>query len=155
MAEAKKKQKNPLGLWIGGAMIVFGLFAVGSGISSLLDNKTRLLTPKGYISVEVADEPEERAKGLSDREYLDKNEGMLFVFDQTSTENCFWMKDTLIPLDMIWLDENKIVVTVEQNITPDTFPTSFCPEQPAAFGLEINAGRAQELDISPGSELRF
>ena len=120
-----------------------------------MDNQQRLFAPGGIITVEVADTAESRRIGLSNRESLYSNAGMLFVFDETLSTNCFWMKDTLIPLDMVWLDDEKRVVTITENVTPETYPDSFCPDEPAKYGLEINAFRADELRIEDGVELRF
>lgn len=148
-------QKPAWRLSLGVLLLAVGALAVFSGVSGLLDNRQQLIAPGGIINVEVADTAESRQQGLSNRQSLDRNSGMLFVFDETLDTNCFWMKDTLISLDMIWLNEDKQVITLTQNVTPDTFPESFCPDEPAKYGLEINAGRAEELRIEQGTELRF
>lgn len=157
MAEQKRdpNQKNPFRLWIAIGLLFFGLFAVINGVTSLLDNRTRLLAPDGIIEIEVVDTPELRQQGLSGRSSLPENEGMLFDFDDTATANCFWMKDMQFSLDMVWLDEDKNVITVISDVSPDTFPESFCPTSPAKYGLEINAGRASELGITDDVTLRF
>jgi len=59
MTQTHKKKKNPLGLWLGGALIVFGLLAVVNGVTSLTDNKTRLIAPSGIITVEKVETPED------------------------------------------------------------------------------------------------
>jgi len=150
------RKKNPLGLWLGAAMIVIGIIAVVNGVVSVTDNKTVLAAPGGALQVEVADTAETRFKGLSGRESLPDNEGMLFVFDDISSSNCFVMRDTLVDLDMVWLDENKSVVTIEADVKPESYPAeSFCPSEPAKYGLEIASGQAGELAIEIGKELRF
>ena len=148
-------RKHPLGLWLGVALLLFGLLAVYSGVSSLLDNKTRLIAPRGVLTVEVVDTPELRRQGLSDRQSLGNNEGMLFDFEQSSSQHCIWMKDMQFPLDIIWADENKQVVYIEQNVKLDTYPDSFCPDSVARYVLEINAGRSSEIGIEVGTTLRF
>ncbi len=150
-----RKKKNPFGLWLGGALIVFGLFAVVNGIVSLTDNKSRLIAPDGTITIETVETPEEKRRGLSGRNSISDGDGMLFTFDTQATSNCFWMKDMQFAIDMVWLDDQKNVVTVTENVAPDTFPESFCPESPASYGLEVGAGRASELGIEPGETLRF
>ena len=150
-----RSPKNPLRLWLGGAMIVLGVLAVGSGVVSLLDGKSRIIAPRGQISAEIADDAGERQNGLSNRKDLAPDAGMLFVFDDSSDQHCFWMKDTLIPLDMIWLDESKNVVTIRENVQPDSYPQSFCPDRDAKYVLEVNAGRASQLGIKENVELRF
>ncbi len=153
--EITQRRKNPLGLWIGVALVLFGILAVLNGVRSLTDNKTRLIAPRGVITVELADDQQERSVGLSGRSELARDAGMLFIFEEESVENCFWMKDTLINLDMIWMDSDKQVITVTENVSTDTFPENFCPESEAKYGLEINAGVADDLKITKGESLRF
>jgi uncharacterized membrane protein (UPF0127 family) len=149
--------QNPLRLYFGIAMVIIGLLALYSGISSLLDNRQRLFAPKGTIVVELAETPAQRTLGLSGRDSLPKDEGLLFIFDQESESNCFWMKDMNFAIDMVWLDSDKNVVTIKENATPESYETreTFCPDQPAKYGLEINTGKAAELGIEPTEKLRF
>ena len=113
------------------------------------------MTPnKTVITIENVQSDEDRALGLSGRESIG-DDGMLFEFDTISTENCFWMKDMQFAIDMIWLDEQKQVITVKENVAPDTYPESFCPEDAALYGLEVGAGRATELGIVTGETLKF
>jgi uncharacterized membrane protein (UPF0127 family) len=121
----------------------------------LFENTTRLITPNGFITVEVVDTPEKRTQGLSGREYLSEKAGMLFVFDNTSIKNCFWMKDMNFSIDMVWLNERREVVTVTPNVTPESYPETFCPEEPAKYGLELRDSNANNLDIVEGSKLRW
>jgi uncharacterized membrane protein (UPF0127 family) len=139
------------------ALVLFiaGFWAIYSGISSLLDNERRLLTPKGFISVEVVDTPELRRQGLSGLGSLADDRGMLFTFDEASTKNCFWMKDMKFSIDMVWMNEDREVVTVTPNVTPETYPETFCPEKSAKYGLEIPENRADELEIVSGETLRW
>jgi uncharacterized membrane protein (UPF0127 family) len=106
------------------------------------------------INLEIADTNETREDGLSDRESLASTTGMLFIFP-VSDKWAFWMQDTLIPLDMIWMDENYKVVYIKANVQPETFPESFAPLTPARFVLEVNAGFAAENHISVGSVLKI
>jgi uncharacterized membrane protein (UPF0127 family) len=142
-------------MWLGLALIFFGLFAVVNGIISLTDNKTRLIAPDNIITIEVVDTDEARQMGLSGRTRIDDKEGMLFVFDDPSTTNCFHMKDMLFSIDMIWLDEDKQVVTVIEGVAPDSFPEPFCPTEGAKYGLEVSDGNANDLGITEGVKLRF
>lgn len=102
--------------------------------------------------LEKADTNESRIRGLSGREVLAENAGMLFVFDSDG-EQCMWMKDTLISLDMIWLDSSKRVIKIEENITPDTFPTAFCPPSPARYVIELNQGEIKKNRILAGDTI--
>jgi uncharacterized membrane protein (UPF0127 family) len=79
---------------------------------------------------------------------------MLFVFPAASNWG-FWMKDTLIPLDMIWLDATGKVVYLQQNVATSTFPTVFAPpaSSPALYVIETNAGVAAKLGVKIGSTI--
>jgi len=103
---------------------------------------------KNCFSVELAKTTAEQEKGLMDRTELDKNKGMLFIFN-TEGVYSFWMKSTLIPLDMIWIGANKKVVFIARNVQP--CKTLICPTiNPlvnAKYVLEINAGLALEKRI--------
>jgi len=106
--------------------------------------------------VEVADTPALRQKGLMFREKLDSNRGMLFVFDEPG-EHRFWMKNTLIPLDIIWIDAEGEVVFIHHN-TPlcKADPCqSYGPPVKAKYVLELGSGVATRSGISQGSRLRI
>ena len=103
------------------------------------------------FSVEVADDPAERATGLMNREQMPRMSGMLFVY-QKPQPVAFWMKNTLIPLDMIFLDRTGTVQRVHENARPlDT--TAIPGGEAIQYVLEINAGMASLLGITPGSTL--
>ncbi len=105
-----------------------------------------------HFSVEVADDAAERARGLMFRESLDPAAGMLFVYD-LPRDVSFWMKNTLIPLDMIFADATGRVVRVHSMATPgDETPIPGGPD--VQFVLEVNGGLAGRLGIGPGAELR-
>jgi len=104
------------------------------------------------FSVEVADNASERAQGLMGRVSMPQSAGMLFVYHRTRPVS-FWMRNTLIPLDMIFLDEAGVVVRVHENARPlDETPISSIA--PARYVLEVNGGLSRALGISVGSELR-
>lgn len=107
------------------------------------------------VSCEVADEPKERSLGLMHRESLPENQGMLFVYD-TPQNRSFWMKNTLIPLDIIFIDENRIVLNVEEAFveqpeTPDGELTKYRSAGPALWVVEINQGLSAQNGISAGT----
>lgn len=110
------------------------------------------------INVEVADTQEKRVKGLSGRTSLDNNTGMLFVFDTKSINTAFWMKDMLIPLDIIWIKDGKII-KIDKNIpapasgTPDNKLIVYKPNQTVDFVLEVNAGFSDKNSIKVGQSL--
>lgn len=103
------------------------------------------------FSVEIARTQEEKARGLMFRESMAENHGMLFVFDDFALRS-FWMKNTLIPLDMIFIDENMTVVDVKTAEPCKENPCSTYSAQ-AKYVFEINAGLAEKYGIRKGSVL--
>ncbi|WP_291240491.1 DUF192 domain-containing protein [Gemmobacter sp.] len=108
--------------------------------------------PLARFHVEIADDSAERAKGLMFREAMASGAGMLFVYDRPQPA-AFWMKNTLIPLDMVFADARGVVTHVHANAVPgDESPI---PGGDAVqYVLEINGGLAARLGIVPGAELR-
>jgi len=100
------------------------------------------------MNVEIADDVEERAYGLMDRSYLPEDKGMLFVFEKPAIQK-FWMRDTLIPLDMVFLDEKGTILHIHKNAIPhDETPIS--SRFPASMVLEMNAGLAKRWELIEG-----
>jgi uncharacterized membrane protein (UPF0127 family) len=110
------------------------------------------------IQAELANTPQKRAEGLMYREHLADDRGMLFTFSQAETW-VFWMKNTKIPLDLIWINEKKQIIHMEQRVpictrTDDSCP-QYRPNEGALYVLELAAGRAEELKLQRGSKLQF
>jgi len=108
------------------------------------------------FSVELAKSQAEIEKGLMNRTKLEKNKGMLFIFKEESIYS-FWMKNTLIPLDMIWIDSNQKVVFIKENAEPckSLICMSINPGVKASYVLEINGGLVGEYKIKPGDSVEF
>jgi len=108
------------------------------------------------IEVELAQTPEEQAGGLQFRTSLELNSGMLFIFSE-SQQRSFWMKDTLIPLDMVWIDDSKKVIHVTRHAAPckGTLCPIYSPPSSIRYVLEVNAGYVDELGIRIGDRLKF
>ncbi len=151
----EKRKKSPVRLAFGIGIVVVGIVILAQGITGLTDNRQRAFAPDGFITIEVVDTPELRTQGLSGREGIAENDGMLFVFDEPSAQNCFWMKDMRFSIDMIWLDSDKTVLNVAPDVSPETFPERFCPEGDAKYGLELASGGAETYGLRPAEELRF
>lgn len=108
------------------------------------------------INVEVADTPEERSTGLSNRQSLKSDSGMVFIFPKDSRPT-FWMKDTNIPLDIIWINDNKIV-GIHENVPTeigkkDSELKRYTPTSVVDYVLEVNAGFSDTNKIKVGQSL--
>lgn len=137
---------------------VFAIFVlgatVGSALSSCLDDQVTVKGDFGTIrfAVETADDFEERAQGLMHRQTLPKLSGMLFVYDRPGNLT-FWMRNTLIPLDMIFVRPDGVIAHIHENARP-------LDETPISGGegnlvvLEINGGLASKFGIKAGDVLR-
>jgi uncharacterized membrane protein (UPF0127 family) len=102
------------------------------------------------IRAEVARTPEQRAKGLMHRTALGANDGMLFVFEQPAVQ-CFWMKNTLLPLSIAYLDDHGRIVNIAE-MEPRTLD-SHCSTRPVRLALEMNAGWFHKRGLEAGSRL--
>ncbi len=118
------------------------------------DDQAELRGPWGQarFTVEIADTEALRAQGLMHRERLARSAGMLFIYD-APTSPSFWMRNTLIPLDMVFVDERGLVTRVHKNARPlDETPIS--GGENVLMVLEINGGLSAMLGVAEGSELR-
>jgi len=115
------------------------------------------ITDKGEVpvTVEIADTPAKHARGLMNRSEMDYNSGMLFIFGNEATRS-FWMKNTLIPLDMIFIDSNYKIVNITKQAQPcKTIACEFYPSGvPAAYVVEVNGGFVDEKGIKIGDEIK-
>jgi YVTN family beta-propeller protein len=118
------------------------------------NNSSIVSIPEVYV--DIADDPSEHARGLMFKKNLEWNNGMLFVFGDEKTRS-FWMKNTLIPLDMLFIDSNLTIIDIKENAQPCIEANGSCPSyvsrQPAKFVLEVNAGFAQNKTVSVGDRL--
>ncbi len=103
--------------------------------------------------LEIADTLSKRTQGLSDRNKLDKNQGMLFIFSSIS-KHSFWMKNMQFPLDFIWLKDNK-VVAIKENVSNSNQIFSFSAAKPFNRVIELNAGEISKNKIKPGNLVHF
>ncbi len=102
------------------------------------------------IRAEVAADFSTRAQGLMHRKALGQNDGMLFVFDEAAIQ-CMWMKNTLIPLSVAFLDERGAIINIA-DMRPHS-EQSHCAAQPARYALEMNRGWFAQRGIKPGVQL--
>ncbi len=110
------------------------------------------------ISVELADTATKRAKGLSGKNSLDTNSGMLFTIDPKNNEPIFWMKGMAFSIDIIWIKDNTIV-KIDQNVPTPAPNTSdkdlklYKPDNPVDYVLEVNAGFTSGNNIKVGDKI--
>ena len=103
------------------------------------------------IQAELAQTPEQRATGLMFRQALGPNDGMLFVFEEPA-QQCFWMKNTLVPLSIAFVADDGKVVNLDE-MKPRTLD-SHCSEKPVRYVLEMNEGWFKKRGIKAGSKLQ-
>ena len=101
------------------------------------------------VQATVVETPAERQRGLSGREGLAPDEGMLFIFPADG-EYGFWMKDMRFSIDILWLAAEGTIVSITENVSPDTYPQSFEPTQQARYVLELPAGYAAAHSVEVG-----
>ena len=102
------------------------------------------------VRVEIADEPEEQAQGLMNRTALGEDRGMLFVFEEEATLS-FWMKNTLIPLSVAYIDSEGRIVDIQKMEPLDDEPPQYVSAEPAQYALEVNQGFFEERGIEVGN----
>lgn len=123
-------------------------------VTKYIRHDVTILMPKGAIQVEVANTKASRELGLSGRPSIGDDEGLLFVFDKPGKYG-FWMKDMNFPLDLIWINQNGLVVDIERKLTPGSYPSTFINEVDASYVLEINAGLAEKFGLYLGSKVKI
>jgi len=140
------------------ALLIF--FAVLAAAIVLLFLAVKFAQPyveinNNVINVEIADEPCEQAVGLSGRESLGKNQGMLFAFSDRKNRS-FWMKNMNFPLDIIWIDGDKII-KIHNNLPPegDKPNNNYFSGSPVDYALEVNANYAAEHKIKVGDVVKI
>ena len=136
------------------ALIFMCAMATAGAANSCTPDALDIRGPWGQarFQVEVVDTIETRALGLMHREFLATRAGMLFVYEEPQ-HTSFWMKNTLIPLDMIFIDENGTVVHIHQNAIPHDV-TAIPSNGEILLVLEVNGGLSETFGITIGSEIR-
>ena len=110
--------------------------------------------PNVSYAAEVVDTVPTRQKGLSGRKCIPAGQGMLFSFDEAGKHG-FWMQDMHFAIDIIWLDNDLKVVTVENGVLPSTYPHIYFPTENARYALELKAGQASSHGVVIGSTAQF
>ena len=124
------------------------------------EKRTEITVGNIKIQVEIAKTDVERREGLSKKESLGDEEGMLFVFPQMNIQPPFWMKDMSFPIDIIWIDDGK-VVQIDEDIpapeanAPDEELTLYTVNQPIDYVLEVKAGFVEKNNIEKGDSVEL
>ena len=129
---------------------------LGAGLTQAQDGPQklpaiRLTAGMHLIQAELAQTPDERSTGLMFRTAMGANEGMLFAFEQAGTQ-CFWMKNTLLPLSIAFVADDGSVVNIDE-MKPQTLD-SHCSTRPVRFVLEMNQGWFAKRGIKAGAKLQ-
>lgn len=122
------------------------------------DNQKIVTVKDIEVNVLVSDTPEKRKVGLSNKSFLAETEGMIFVFESKDVKPTFWMKDMLIPIDIIWINDEKIVqidknISVPQKNTLDKDLSTFSSEDLIDYVLEVNSGFSDKYKIEVGDSV--
>lgn len=131
------QNRNWRHLVLGLALVVIGgwlVYQAGRG-----NDAPRVVVSGDLILVDVADSPDERGQGLSGRESLAPNQGMLFIFDEPLSPQ-FSMREMNFPIDIVWISEDLNIVAVTPTIAVETYPDTFAPPGPVKYVLEVNSG---------------
>lgn len=107
--------------------------------------------------VEVVSEPEDITKGLSGRTSLPQRQGMLFIFSKLEVHS-MWMPNMYFPLDIVWLDAEKKILKIEENVSPCSGThncTSYSSFYPSKYAIELNAFDASRIGLNVGKQLSF
>ena len=145
--------------WLLGAALLVAGDARGTGPTSqwMTVSQVTVTYPNGArLFAEVADTPAKRASGLMFRDRLAPDRGMLFVFEEAGSWT-FWMKNTKIALDILWLGPDKRIVYIEENVPgcrQDPCP-EYKPNREALYVLELPAGTVKREKLAKGMNLRF
>lgn len=106
------------------------------------------------VRVEVADDAEEQAKGLMGRTALGEERGMLFVFPDEQVRS-FWMRDTLIPLSIAYIDSEGRIIDIQDMEPRDDDPPHYVSAEPARYALEVNQGFFDERGVEVGDRVEL
>lgn len=121
------------------------------------DGDLQILASDGSVktafAIEIVQTEEEIMRGLKFRETMAENQGMLFIFSNPDYYD-FWMQDTYLPLDMLFIGADKTIFQIHENAQPFS-EERISPTQPNNYVLELNAGIAKKLNISPGDKITW
>lgn len=137
-------------------LVFFGFILIKNNSSKNVEtSKIQYVKIAGKIlKVDLALTSEEQEKGLSGRNKLNEDEGMLFVFNHIG-QYPFWMKDMNFAIDIIWLGEDLQVVYIKKNALPESYPETFTSSQNAKYVLEVLAQFSEKNNLKVGDKAEF
>lgn len=137
------------------AVSCFGLLIfVPSFLSKRKSSCAISVASKDCIHLQLAATDASRQNGLSGKDSMSDTEGMLFVFDGAGKQ-CMWMKDMKFSLDMVWVDQNKTITHLEKNVSPNSYPESFCGGDRDKYVVELNTGIVERANLFVGKKLNI
>jgi uncharacterized membrane protein (UPF0127 family) len=135
-------------------VVLFFIFFLNFTHKINLNKITTVSIAGQNIKVDLAITPAQQEQGLSGRQHLGDNQGMLFVFDH-SDKYSFWMKDMFFPIDIIWIDENMKVVYIKSGARPELFPETYEPGRDSKYVFEVSSGFAEKNNLKVGDRVVF
>lgn len=134
------------------AALVAGFFAIKSQVDKVVYKEVKIAN--NTFRLELADTATAREKGLSERDSIPPNSGMLFDFKAYGDWQ-MWMQQMRFPIDIAWLDKEGRVVYIKANAQPGDYPEVYHPNQPSWYAIELNAGTLQKLGVKVGDTIQF
>ena len=150
-ADDKDKEMLPAHVFLKPENLIIDAKFIGEGILTFHDKTTKKIITQ--IDIEIADNPSKRETGLMFRRSLPDNAGLLFIYKKRQPLS-FWMKNTYIPLDIIFVDEDMKIVTISKNTKPlseDPIPSY----RYSMYVIEVNAGFCDKYGIQIGDYIKF
>ena len=136
-------------------IILFSLIILVSGCNDTPESDQVCFKDRCF-TVELAETTEARTQGLMFRDYLAADTGMLFIFPEEQ-QPTFWMKNVSLPLDIVWIDTNQKIVSINENVQPclsDNCPT-IRPTKKIQYVLEINGGLISDMNLKIGDQAKM
>lgn len=149
--ETKKTKLVPKSLLWVGPLVVFALLILTVGV--LHNNKYKLVTINNrQLQLEKVSKQKDLEKGLSGKNSLPQQAGMLFDFGSMGDWK-IWMKDMKFPIDILWLDDKGKVVYIKQNALPESYPEIFSTDSKSRYVIELSHGSASRLNIDNDTQI--
>ena len=137
---------------IGALFAVIFLFSVFTMDQEESNSSPTLKIGDASLEIEIVDMIDQQILGLSGRESLPENAGMLFVYNSSGNPG-IWTKNMNFAIDIIWIDKDREVLEITSNVSPDTYPTIFRSQDPILYILEVNAGWSERNNINVGDNI--